>query len=437
MRCTMSDVFSPKSFLKSLFQAAVNAADPQRVMRDNLPPKPKGRVIVIGAGKGSAQMAATFESAWLEKYPNSQIEGVVVTRYGYGTPCKHIEILEAAHPVPDQAGMVASDRLMQTLRGLTEDDLVIALISGGGSALLPAPPEGLTLEDEIAVNKTLLASGAPIAAMNTVRKHVSKIKGGRLALAAYPAKVFSLIISDIPGDNPALVASGPTIADETGREDALKIIETYGLQLPKVVLDHIKSDHCHAPLPEDHRFQNNEIRVIASASVSLEAAAREAEKHGIAAVILSDSIEGEAREVAHVHAAIAREVVLKNRPFTMPVVILSGGETTVTIKNKAGKGGRNSEFLLSLALDIDGFENIHVLAADTDGIDGSQDNAGAFADSTTIARMRQQGIDASAYLNANDAWSAFYAIDDLFITGPTGTNVNDFRAMLIYCKELT
>jgi hydroxypyruvate reductase len=429
----MTAITDPKKFLTSLFDAAVAAADPELVIRANLPAKPKGRTIVIGAGKGSAQMAAAFERAWAERHEgeDAPIEGVVVTRYGYGAPCNTIEIIEASHPVPDDAGLAASKRLFDAVSNLTEDDLVVALISGGGSALLPSPPEGLTLADEIAVNKALLASGAPISAMNAVRKHLSTIKGGRLAAHAHPAKVFSLVVSDIPGDNPALVASGPTVPDATSRDDALKIIERYKLELPDAVLAHIKSEKAHAPKPDEKIFADNEVRVIASAAVSLEAAVKEAERHGVEAVILSDSMEGEAREVAHVHAAIAREVADRDRPFKKPVVLLSGGETTVTIRAKGGKGGRNSEFLLAFALDIDGYANIHALAADTDGIDGSEDNAGAFADGTTVSRLQKAGEDGAARLNANDAWSAFDAIGDLFMPGPTGTNVNDLRAILI------
>ncbi|MGW6778635.1 glycerate kinase type-2 family protein [Brucella pseudogrignonensis] len=423
----------PRVLLKSLFDAAVAAADPELVIRANLPATPKGRTIVIGAGKGSAQMAAAFECAWAERHEgeDAPIEGIVVTRYGYGAPCKTIEIIEASHPVPDDAGLAASKRLFDAVSNLTEDDLVVALISGGGSALLPSPPEGLTLADEIAVNKALLASGAPISAMNAVRKHLSTIKGGRLAAHAHPARVFSLVVSDIPGDNPAFVASGPTVPDATSRDDALKIIERYKLELPDEVLAHIKSERAHAPKPDDKIFADNEVRVIASAAVSLEAAVKEAERHRIEAVILSDSMEGEAREVAHVHAAIAREVADRDRPFKKPIVLLSGGETTVTIRAKGGKGGRNSEFLLAFALDIDGYGNIHALAADTDGIDGSEDNAGAFADGTTVSRLQKTGEDGAARLNANDAWSAFDAIGDLFMPGPTGTNVNDLRAILI------
>ncbi|TGT84055.1 MULTISPECIES: glycerate kinase [unclassified Mesorhizobium] len=420
----------PKVFLTSIFNAAVAAADPERTIRDHLPARPRGRTIVIGAGKGSAQMAAAFEKVW-----DGLIEGLVVTRYGYGARCERIEIIEAAHPVPDAAGLEASRRLLEKVQGLTADDLVVALISGGGSALLPSPAAGLTLADEIAVNEALLASGAPIAAMNTIRKHLSAIKGGRLAAAAWPAKVVSLVVSDIPGDNPALVASGPTVPDTGSREDALASISAYGMKLPDAVMAHIQSPGADAPGPDDQRFARNEVHLIASAGVSLEAAAAEARRQGIEAVILSDAIEGEAREVGGVHAAIAREVATRNRPFSKPVLILSGGETTVTLRAPIdgirGKGGRNSEFLLSFAIGINGAEGIHALAADTDGIDGSENNAGAFADGSTVSRMRAAGVDAKAMLAGNNAWTAFNAVGDLFVPGPTGTNVNDLRAILV------
>ncbi|RVD10043.1 glycerate kinase [Mesorhizobium sp. M2A.F.Ca.ET.029.05.1.1] len=415
----------PKTFLTSIFNAAVAAADPEKTIRNHLPAKPKGRTVVIGAGKGSAQMAAAFEKVW-----DGPIDGLVVTRYGYGASCERIEIIEAAHPVPDAAGLEASRRLLEKVRGLTSEDLVVALISGGGSALLPSPAPGLTLADEIAVNEALLASGAPIAAMNTIRKHVSTIKGGRLAAAAHPARVVSLVVSDIPGDNPALVASGPTVPDIGSRQDALASIAAYGMKLPASVMAHINSPDADAPRPDDPRFAGNEVHLTASAGVSLEAAAAEAKRQGIEAVILSDAIEGEARQVGGVHAAIAREVAARNRPFAKPVLILSGGETTVTLRAK-GKGGRNSEFLLAFAIGIDGVEGIHALAADTDGIDGSENNAGAFADGSTVARMRAAGVDAKAMLAGNNAWTAFDAVGDLFVPGPTGTNVNDLRAILV------
>ncbi|MFN3765551.1 MAG: glycerate kinase [Aliihoeflea sp.] len=416
----------PHTLFTSIFTAAVTAADPERTIRDHLPPRPKGRTIVVGAGKGSAQMARALERAW-----DGPLEGIVVTRYGYGCDCERIGIIEAAHPVPDEAGLEAGRRLLAAVAGLTADDLVIALISGGGSALLPAPPAGLSLADEIAVNEALLASGAPISAMNVVRKHVSGIKGGRLAAAAYPARVVSLIVSDIPGDSPAHVASGPTVPDSAARADALSVIETYRLALPEAVMAHIRSAAAEAPMPDDARFAGNEVRVIASAGLSLEAAAAEAERHGIEAVILSDAIEGESREVGKVHAAIGREIALRDRPFAKPVLLLSGGETTVTVREKGGRGGRNTEFLLSLALAIEGLPGIHAFAADTDGIDGSEDNAGAFADGTTATRLRAQGQDPRALLARHDAWAAFDALGDLFVSGPTGTNVNDLRAVLV------
>ncbi len=421
----MPAITDPRRFLEALFTSAVAAADPEKVIVANLPARPKGRTVVVGAGKGAAQMAAAFERHW-----GGPLSGVVVTRYGYAAPCERIEVLEASHPLPDENGLQAAKRLLAEVSGLTENDLVVALVCGGGSALLPAPPPGLTLEDEIAVNRALLASGAPISAMNAVRKHVSMIKGGRLAAAAYPAKVVSLIVSDIPGDDPALVASGPTLADASTREDALTLIERYSLELPAKVMAWINSSESAAPSPDDPRFASNEVRLIASASVSLEAAAAEARAAGIEAIILSDAIEGEARDVGGVHAAIAREVSGRGRPFSKPVVVLSGGETTVTIRGK-GKGGRNSEFLLALALGIDGAKGVSALAADTDGIDGSEDNAGAFADHTTIARLVAQRVDAAALLQKNDSWSAFDALGDLFKPGPTGTNVNDFRAILV------
>ncbi|MBB3318237.1 MULTISPECIES: glycerate kinase [unclassified Rhizobium] len=421
----MPAIADPRAFLEGLFDAAVAAADPDRMLERCLPETPKGRTVVIGAGKGAAQMARAFEKLW-----DGPLSGVVVTRYGFAVPCDRIEVLEAAHPVPDEGGLAASARLMSTVRGLTEDDLVVALICGGGSSLLPAPAGDLTLSDEVAVNKALLASGAPIGAMNAIRKQISRIKGGRLAALAYPARVVSLVVSDIPGDNLALVASGPTIADTTSRLDALRLIDQYRLDLPEAVLRHIRNGKDDAPLPNDPRYARNDTRLVASAATSLEAAAEAARRSGVEAVILSDAIEGEASVVGAVHAAIAAEVARRNRPFRKPIVILSGGETTVSIRGN-GKGGRNSEFLLSLARRIDGLETISALAADTDGIDGSEDNAGAFADGTTVRRLLEKQRDPAQLLANNDSWSAFHALGDLFLPGPTGTNVNDFRAILV------
>lgn len=416
--------FGDRSYLTSLFNAAIRAADPKQAIAAHLPPKPKGRVVVVGAGKGSAQMAAALEDLW-----DGPLQGVVVTRYGFGAECQNIRILEASHPVPDAAGLAASDALFDAVAGLSADDLVIALISGGGSALLTAPADGLTLEDEVALNKSLLASGAPISVMNMIRKHVSRIKGGRLAAAAHPAQVVSLIVSDVPGDDPADVASGPTVPARASTADVLRAVANYNIDLPDAVATYLASHPDPAPLDRDG-FARDHVAVIASAARSLEAAEALSADRGIPAVILSDAIEGEAREVAKMHAAMAREVTAKGRPFTAPITLLSGGETTVTLKGN-GKGGRNTEFLLSLALEIDGLGGIFALAADTDGIDGSEDNAGAFVDGTTAQRMRAAGIDPAAALANNDAYTAFEAIGDIFAPGPTGTNVNDFRAILI------
>lgn len=415
-----------RAFLTSLFDTAVAAADPEKALAGHLPARPKGRTVVIGAGKGAAQLAAAFERLW-----GDPVEGVVVTRYGYGAPCRNIRVMEAAHPVPDAAGLRASEALFGAVDGLTEDDLVVALVCGGGSALLPAPPDGLTLEDEQALNAALLSSGAPISAMNAIRKQVSRIKGGRLAQAAHPARVVSLIVSDVPGDDPAQVASGPTVPDGMNRADALRLVSAHGIDIPATVRRFLDTAPEDAPLPNQLEFADDEVTVIASAALSLEAAARAAEVAGMGAVILSDAIEGEAREVARVHSAIARECATRGRPFVPPVVILSGGETTVTLRSKGGRGGRNTEFLLSLALGLDGLLGVTAFAADTDGIDGSEDNAGAFADGTSAARLRGKGLDPVDLLQANDAWSAFDALGDLFVPGPTGTNVNDFRAILI------
>ncbi|MEM1160942.1 MAG: glycerate kinase [Pseudomonadota bacterium] len=416
----------PRAFLTELFQTAVAAADPLEVLKGRLPEPPRGRTVVIGAGKGAAQMAAAFESLW-----PGDLTGVVVTRYGYACPTDRIEVLEAAHPVPDAAGLAAGERLLDTVSGLTADDLVVALVCGGGSALLPAPPQGLTLADEAAVNKALLASGAPIGEMNTVRKHLSRIKGGRLAAAAHPAQVVSLIVSDIPGDIPALVASGPTVPDTATRAQALEIVSRYKMELPPAVMAHLNDPTADAPLPTDPVFAGHRVEVIASARLSLEAAAARSEALGLPAAILSDAIEGEARDIGRMHAALAQEVARNNRPFSRPVVLLSGGETTVTLRGSGGRGGRNGELTLAMALGLRDLDGVTALAADTDGIDGSEDNAGAFADGTTCARLIAAGMDPNAQLAANDSWGAFDAIGDLFVTGPTGTNVNDFRAILI------
>jgi hydroxypyruvate reductase len=415
-----------RAFLTSLFDAAVKAADPKRALADHLPERPKGRTVVIGAGKGAAQLGAAFEELW-----QAPVEGVIVTRYGYATPCKYIKVIEAAHPVPDAAGMGATQALFDAVSDLTEDDLVVALISGGGSALLPSPPNGLSLEDEQDLNKALLASGAPIGVMNAIRKHVSGIKGGRLAAAAAPARVVSLIVSDVPGDDPAQVASGPTVPSAISLEETLDLIAAWQIDLPDAVTEFLHSGCASAPSPEDAVFSSHEVHVIASARISLQAAAQAAETAGVPAVILSDAIEGEARDIGLMHAALAKEVAERDQPFIKPIVLLSGGETTVTLRNSAGRGGRNSEFLLAFAKAIDGNPYIAALAADTDGIDGSEDNAGAFADGQSACHMRAAGIDPQAALASNESWDAFDAAGTLFRPGPTGTNVNDLRAILI------
>jgi hydroxypyruvate reductase len=414
-----------RALLEDLFRTAVAAADPGRAIAPHLPKKPAGTTVVVGAGKASAQMARAFEQLW-----DDPVEGLVVTRYGHAAPTTQIEIVEASHPVPDEAGYLAARRMMAKVHGLSHDDLVVALISGGGSALLPSPGPGLSFEDEQAVTRALLASGMPIGVMNLIRNEISAIKGGRLAALASPARVATLIVSDVAGDDPALVASGPTVPIASSRAEVRHLISLYGLELPPAAIALLASHENEPPRPDDPRFADNTVRIIASSALSLEAAAQHAALRGVAAHILSDSVEGEARDVAQVMAAIAREVDLRNRPFPRPAVLLSGGETTVTVRGK-GKGGRNAEFLLAFALAIDGIDGITALAADTDGIDGSEDNAGAFADGSSASRMRAAGIDPRAALANNDAWTAFHAVGDLFVTGPTGTNVNDFRAILV------
>lgn len=412
------------SLLTQLFDTAVAAADPAEALKDHLPDPPKGRTVVIGAGKGAAQLARAFEEAW-----DGPVEGIVLTRYGYAAECRSLRVLEAAHPVPDAAGEAATAEILTLLADLTEEDLVVALITGGGSALLAAPPDGLTLADEQALNEALLASGAPIGAMNAIRKQVSRVKGGRLA-AATRAPVVSLIVSDVPGDDPVEVASGPTVPGPADRATALAAIRAWNIDLPPRIRAYLDTAPEDAPATDDPRLARNSVTVIASAARSLEAAAALARAQGIPAHILSDAMEGEARDIARAHAAIAREIALRDRPFPRPCLVLSGGETTVTLRHK-GRGGRNTEFLLSFALAIEGMSGITALAADTDGIDGSEDNAGAFADGATCAAMRAAGIDPAEALARNDAWTAFDSCGQIFAPGPTGTNVNDFRAILI------
>jgi hydroxypyruvate reductase len=416
----------PRKFLTELFDEAVKAGNPLLGIKAHLPKHPKGRTIVVGAGKASAQMAEALESLW-----QGPLEGAVVSRHGATSNLKQIKLLTSAHPVPDAAGFRASEHLLELVQNLTKDDLVIALISGGGSALLPAPQEGLTLQDEIDLNTALLKSGAPISAMNAIRKHISRIKGGRLAAEAYPAKVVSFVVSDIPGDVLSLVSSGPTIADHVTLEDALGFIAKYDIALSPKLMAFLKSAPP-APAPDATAFAGHEVHLVASAKQSLKAAAAHALALGLPAHVLSDAIEGESHEVGKMHAAMSIFAQSNGMPFKPPCVIISGGETTVTIgAGGAGKGGRNGEFALSFALGIAGRKGIHCLAADSDGIDGSENNAGAFADGKTVDRILAKKLDPAAFLKSHDSWTALSAADDLFVTGQTGTNVNDFRAILL------
>ena len=411
------------ALLRSMFDAAVAAADPMVCVPSHLPAPPSGRLIVVGAGKASARMARAVEAHW-----EGPLEGLVVTRYGHGTPCERIEIREAAHPVPDAAGEAATRAILDLANGAGEDDLVLALISGGGSALLTAPAGDVTLEQKRALNDALLRSGAPIGAMNTVRKHLSLVKGGRLAAAAHPARLLALMISDVPGDDPGTIASGPTVGTESTGEDAAAILRAWNIAIPPSVEAALAGSA--PPAPDDPRLSRIENRIVAAPQLSLEAAAETARVAGYTPIILGDAIEGESREVARVLAAIALQVRRHDQPAPAPCALLSGGETTVTIRGE-GRGGRNVEFLLALALALDGTEGIAALAADTDGVDGAEEIAGAIVDPTTLARARQAGLDPAAMLASNDAHSFFEALGDGVVTGPTLTNVNDFRAILI------
>jgi hydroxypyruvate reductase len=404
-----------------MFDAAVAAADPKICVPAHLPAPPKGRCVVIGAGKASAAMARAVEDNW-----SGPLSGLVVTRYGHAVACDSVEVIEAGHPVPDENGVAAARRILDTVAAPGVDDLVLCLISGGGSALLTLPAGGLTLDDKQAVNRALLRSGATIGEMNCVRKHLSAIKGGRLAAAAAPARVVTLAISDVPGDDPAVIASGPTVADPTSAADALAVLRKYKIGEPAAVIAHLQGGAEESPKPGDPRLEGSEVFMVATPRASLAAAAAVAREAGITPLILGDAIEGESREVARRQAAVARETKARDKP----VVLLSGGETTVTIRGR-GRGGPNSEFLLALVLALDGAPGIHAIACDTDGIDGSEDNAGARIAPDTLARARAAGVDLQAMLEDNDAWGAFSALGDLVVTGPTLTNVNDFRAILI------
>ena len=417
-----------RELLRALFDAAVAAADPAAVAA-HLPPPPRGRCVAVGAGKGAAAMARAVECAW----PDAAIEGLVVTPYGHGAPTSRIRVVEAAHPVPDDAGLEAAGEVLRLATGLGDDDLMLCLLSGGGSALLAAPAPGVSLADKRAVTGELLRSGATISEINCVRKHLSAVKGGRLSAAAWPARVETLAISDVPGDDIATIASGPTVADPTTYAEARAVLEARRIAPPRSVAAHLAAEPDETPKPGDARLARSRATVVTTPQAALEAAANAARDEGFHPLILSDAVEGEAREVAGVHAAIARQIARRGQPAPPPCALLSGGETTVTVSG-SGRGGRNTEFLLALALALNGEPGVHALAGDTDGIDGNADNAGAFLGPDTLARAAAAGVDARAHLTRNDSRDVFSALGDLLVTGPTLTNVNDFRVILI-CGE--
>jgi glycerate 2-kinase len=417
-------MIEPKRVLQDMFRAAVEAALPAHCVPPHLPPPPAGRTVVVGAGKAAAAMAKAVEDHW-----PGPLTGLVVTRYGHGVPCSRIEVVEAGHPVPDAAGQDAARRILALTGDLGPDDLLLCLISGGGSSLLALPADGLTIDDKQAVAKALLKSGAAIGEMNAVRKHLSAIKGGRL-VAATQARVVSLVISDVPGDDLSVIASGPTVADPTSFSDALAILKKYDIGGPTRVIEHLRRGAEETPKPGDPHLARVENIMIATPQLSLERAAEVARAAGITPVILGNAIEGEAREVARVHAGIAFQVARHDQPAPAPCVLLSGGETTVTVRG-TGRGGRNAEFLLGLTVELDGHPGIHALAADTDGIDGTEDNAGALTGPDTLARAEALGIRGKDRLADNDGYGFFQALGDLVVTGPTLTNVNDFRAILV------
>ncbi|SNY90306.1 glycerate 2-kinase [Cohaesibacter sp. ES.047] len=419
-------MIDPQTLLRQMFDAAVASAQPNICVPKHMPSEtPRGRFIVIGAGKASAAMARAVEETW-----KGPLEGLVITRYGYSVPCEKIEIVEASHPVPDEAGQTASQRIRELVSGLTADDFVLCLISGGGSSLMTLPAEGLSLEDLQAANTALLRSGATITEMNCLRRHLSSINGGRLAAACHPAKLLTLMISDVPGDDPIDIASGPTVADPTTLADAQGIVDRYRLQLPDAVLHALKLAQNESIKPSDLRLASSEARIIAAPQMALEAAASVALKAGVVPYILGDSIEGEARDLGVVMSGIVRQVKFKSQPFEQPCILLSGGETTVTMRGQ-GRGGRNVEFLLSLMVALNGLHGVYAVAADTDGVDGCEEVAGAFGLPETLEKGRSLGLSARAELENNNAHGFFEAIGDQLVTGPTLTNVNDFRAILI------
>lgn len=414
-----------RSVLRAMFDAAIAAAQPALCVPRHLPTPPKGRLVVIGAGKASAAMARAVEDHW-----RGPLTGLVVTRYGYAVPCERIEIVEAAHPVPDSSGEAAAKRMLDVVRGLTSDDLVLCLISGGGSSLLPLALPGLTLEDKQALNRALLASGASISETNCVRRHLSAIKGGRLAAACHPARVLNLLLSDVPGDDPVDIASGPTVPDSSTCADALEILRRYGIDVPPLALALLETGEGETLKPDDPRLPPIETRFVATPQMALEAAAAVARDAGLAPCVLGDAIEGEAREVAKTMAGIALQVARHGQPLAAPCVLLSGGETTVTLRGR-GRGGRNVEFLLALGIALNGEPGMHALAGDTDGVDGQEEIAGALLTPDTLARARAQGMRPRERLDDNDGHGFFEALGDSIVTGPTLTNVNDFRAIVI------
>ncbi len=416
----------PRQLLEKMFHAAIRSALPEHCLKAHLPEHPRGKVVVIGAGKASAAMARAFEEAWTGEIS----AGLVVTRYGYEVPCRRIEIASAAHPVPDEAGLHAAGRMLELVDGLTPDDLVVCLISGGGSALLPLPLPGVTLAEKQELSRALLACGASISEINCIRRHLSAVKGGRLAAACHPARVVTLAISDVPGDGPTDIASGPTVADPTTCADALAVIDRYGIKLPEHLRQCLASTRGESVKPGDPRLARAEFRLVATQQGALEAAAETARREGVAAHILSDRIEGEAREVGKVMAGLALQVAGRAEPFQAPCVLLSGGETTVTVKGK-GRGGRNVEFLLALAVALDGAKGVYALAGDTDGVDGQEEVAGGFVTPELLARAWSLGINPRGRLDDNDGHGFFEALGEAVVTGPTLTNVNDFRAILV------
>ena len=408
------------SFLQNLFLEAVAAADPVRVIAPYLPPLPKGRTVVVGFGKAAAQMAFALESHW-----PGPLTGLVITRYGHGVPCRQIEVIEAAHPVPDKKGEDAARSIMQIVKSLEADDLLLCLVSGGGSALCVVPAADITLADKQKVNEQLLKSGATIEEINCVRKHLSLIKGGQLAAAAYPASVVTLAISDVPGDDPSVIASGPTVADPTTFAEAREITHRYQLNLPISVQEYLKAEKTETPKPGDEKLSRTKFRLIATPSLSLQAAAEISKQNDIEPVILGDAIEGDAEHVGQQHAATALSYLER-----APCILLSSGETTVTVRG-SGRGGRNGHYLLTLAIALEGQAGISAIACDTDGIDGSEDNAGAVIFPDTLKRAQKRDLEPQSYLANNDSYGFFKALGDLVLTGPTHTNVNDFRAILI------